>query len=85
MIVAEGPLEALVLTGTDSVTRNVEVHDSQQLIHVFPRQVFCRVIVWRGATQHDVERDVAGSTAADNFLQGASASVRHEDIIVGSS
>jgi hypothetical protein len=36
---AERPLEALVLTGTDAVTRDVEVHDSQQLIQVFPRQV----------------------------------------------
>ncbi|GHK04016.1 hypothetical protein SY2F82_58130 [Streptomyces sp. Y2F8-2] len=39
MVVAERPLETLVLTGTDSVTRDVEVHDSQQLIHVSPRQV----------------------------------------------
>src|SRR5262249_47802094 len=39
MVMAERPLETLVLPGTDSVTRYVEVHDSQQLIHVFPRQV----------------------------------------------
>src|SRR6266702_2922040 len=42
MVVAELPLETLALTGSDSVTRDNEVHDSQQLIHVLPRQVQSR-------------------------------------------
>ncbi|MBD2830758.1 hypothetical protein ID871_00275 [Streptomyces pratensis] len=36
-----------MLTGTDAVTRDVEVHHSQQLIHVCPRS-FCRAIVREG-------------------------------------
>jgi len=37
-----GLSKTLVLTGTDPVTRDVEIHDSQQLIHGFPRQVLSR-------------------------------------------
>jgi hypothetical protein len=35
-VLAERPLDALVFTGTESVTRDVEVLDSQQLIHAVP-------------------------------------------------
>src|ERR1700754_1287877 len=42
MVTTERSLQTLVLTGTDSVTRDIEVHDSQQLIHVFPHQVLSR-------------------------------------------
>ena len=37
--VAERPLDALVITGTESVTRDVEVLDSQQLIHAIPPEL----------------------------------------------
>jgi len=45
MVVTERPLEALVLTGTDAVTRDDEVLDSQELSHVFLQG--CRTTVLR--------------------------------------
>ena len=41
--VAERPLDALVFTGTESITRDVEVLDSQQLIHAVPSALLMMV------------------------------------------